>query len=89
MDGDILGRRAFSLIEASLVLAIAAILLAITLYSAKGIRQASLADRVTRELDSVAIASTRYYSEKGVWPALPSDLRTSGNLASGDRKSVV
>ena len=83
MDGDILGRRAFSLIEASLVLAIAAILLAITLYSAKGIRQASLADRVTMELDSVAIASTRYYSEKGVWPALLSDLRTSGNLASG------
>ena len=83
MDSNILGRRAFSLIELSLVLAITVMLLAIVLFSAKGIRQAYLAERVASELDSVAIASTRFYSEKGVWPATLSDLRVGGYLASG------
>jgi len=83
MDSDVLGKRAFSLIEASLVLAIVAILLAIALYSAKGIRQTYLAERITKEIDSIAVASTRYYSEKGAWPALLSDLRATGYLASG------
>ena len=83
MDSDVLGRRAYSLIELTLVLAITAVLLAIILYSAKGIRQAYLAERVTRELDSIAIASTRFYSEKGAWPATLLDLRTSGYLANG------
>ena len=86
MDSDVLGKRAFSLIELSLALAITAMLLSIALYSAKGIRQASSAERVTRELDSIAIASARFYSEKGAWPAFLSDLKTSGYMvtSSGD-----
>ena len=45
MDSDVLGRKGFSLIELSLMLAITAILLAIALYSAKAVRQAALAER--------------------------------------------
>jgi len=82
MDGDVLGRRAFSLIELSLVLAIVAVFLAITLHSAKEIRQIASAERVIKELDSIAIASTRYYSEHGAWPVSLSDLRTGGYLSS-------
>lgn len=82
MDGDVLGRRAFSLIELSLVLAIVAVFFAITLHSAKEIRQIALAERVIKELDSIAIASTRYYGEHGAWPASLSDLRP-GYLGSG------
>ena len=86
MDSDVLGKKGFSLIELALVLAIIAVLLGIALYSAKGIRQAYLAERVTSELDSIAIASTGYYNENGSWPATLSDLRAGGYLAasSGD-----
>ena len=82
MDSDVLDKRAFNLIELALVLAIIAVLLAVALYSAKGIRQAYLAERVTRELDSIAIASTGYYNENGSWPATLSDLRAGGYLAA-------
>ena len=86
MDSDVLAKKGFSLIELALVLAITAILLGIALFSAKGIRQAYLAERVTSELDSIAIASTGYYNENGSWPATLSDLRAGGYLAasSGD-----
>jgi prepilin-type N-terminal cleavage/methylation domain-containing protein len=83
MDSDVLGQRGFSLIELSLVLAIMAILLAIALYSAKAIREVALAERAVRELTSIAIASTRYYSQNGTWPATLSDLRTGSYLAPG------
>ena len=82
MDSNVLGRRAFGLLELSLVLAIIAILLAIALYSAKAIREVALAGRVVDELNSIAIASTRYYSQNGTWPATLLDLKTGGYIGS-------
>ena len=83
MDSNVLGRRAFTLIELSLVLAITAILLAIALYSAKAIREVALAGRAVDELNSIALSSTRYYSQNGAWPVSLSDLRAGGYLGSG------
>ena len=83
MDSNVLGRRAFGLIELSLVLAITAVLLAIVLYSAKAIREVALAGRAVDELNSIALASTRYYSQNGAWPDTLSDLRTGGCLGPG------
>lgn len=79
-------KKAFSLPELSLALAICAVLLAMTLNSAAQARRAALAERVIRDLDSVAAASARYYREKGAFPDSLSDLRGSGYLAgsSGD-----
>jgi prepilin-type N-terminal cleavage/methylation domain-containing protein len=83
MDSDILDRRAFSLIELALVLAITAILTALGLYSAKAVREAALAERTLEELSSIVVASTRYYNQNRAWPATLSDLRQSGYLVSG------
>ena len=83
MDGDVLGKRGFSLIELSLVLAVTAVLLAVTLYSAREIKRVASAERVIKELSSIAAASTRFYSEKGSWPDTLLDLRTSGYLVPG------
>ena len=85
MDGYVLKKRGFSLTELSLVLMIVSILIAVSGYSAAKIRQGVCAQRVTDELDVIAIAGTRYYSEHGAWPASLSDLRP-GYLAqqSGD-----
>ena len=83
MDSNVLGRRAFSLIELSLVLAITAILLAAILYSAKAIREVALAGRAVDELNAIALSSTRYYSQNGAWPATLSDLRTAGYFGPG------
>ena len=86
MDSDVLGKKGFSLIELSLVLAITAVLISIVLYSAKAVRQAALAERTVEELSSIAVASTGYYNQNGTWPAALSDLRQSGYLVatSGD-----
>jgi len=83
MDSNVLDRRAYSIVEMCLVLAIVAILLAIALYSAKAIRGVALAERAVNELTSIATASTRYYSQIGTWPATLSDLRREGYLAPG------
>ena len=86
MDSDVLNRKAFSLLELSLVLAITAVLLSIALYSAKAVKQTALAERTVEELNSITLASTRYHSQNGIWPVSLSDLRTGGyiSLNSGD-----
>jgi len=53
------------------------VFIAATFYSVAKIRQLALAQRLIEELDSVAIAATRYYSEHGAWPASLADLRPS------------
>jgi len=83
MDSDVLGRRSYSLVEMCLVLAIMAILLAVVLYSAKAIRGVALAERAIDELTSIALASTRYYSQNGAWPATLSELRRDSYLVPG------
>ena len=83
MDSDVLNRRGFSLLELSIVLAITAVLIAITLYSAKLAREAGLAERTVEEISSIAIASARYYSRYGTWPVSLSDLRGGGYLTPG------
>jgi len=82
MGSNFLKERGFSLIELSLVLLIAAVFLAAALYSAQKIRQVALAERIIEEMDSIAVASTRYYSASGAWPVSLSDLRP-GYLVSG------
>ena len=78
MDNNVLTkRRGFSLAELSLVLMLAGVFVAAAFYSAAKIRQIASAQRVIAELDSVALASTRYYSEHGAWPAALADLRPS------------
>ncbi len=56
---------------------VASVFIAASFYSAAKIRQAASAQRVIEELDSIAAASTRYYSEHGAWPTGLSDLRPS------------
>jgi len=51
------------------------IFIAVSFYSAAKIRQLASAQRVIEDLDSIALASTRYYSEQGAWPMNISDLR--------------
>lgn len=53
------------------------VFIAAAFYSATKIRQVSKAQRVVTELESIALASTRYYSEHGAWPVGLSDLRPS------------
>ena len=77
MDNNVLKRRGFSLAELSLVLMLAGVFIAAAFYSAAKIRQIASAQRVIEELDSIAIESTRYYSERGAWPVSLSDLRPS------------
>ncbi|RJP30012.1 MAG: prepilin-type N-terminal cleavage/methylation domain-containing protein [Candidatus Omnitrophota bacterium] len=78
MDNNVLTkRRGFSLAELSLVLMLAGVFVAAAFYSAAKIRQIAQAERVIAELDSIALASTRYYSEHGAWPAALADLRPS------------
>jgi len=77
MDDNVLKRRGFSLAELSLVLMLAGVFIAAAFYSAAKIRQIASAQRVVEELDSIALASTRYYSEHGAWPATLADLRPS------------
>ncbi len=85
MDNNVLARRGFSLAELSLVLMVASVFIAASFYSAAKIRQAASAQRVIDELDSIAAASTRYYSEHGAWPVSLSDLRPKYLVAnSGD-----
>ncbi len=59
------------------MLMLAGVFIAAAFYSAAKIRQIASAQRVIEELDSVALASTRYYSEHGAWPMNISDLRPS------------
>jgi prepilin-type N-terminal cleavage/methylation domain-containing protein len=78
MDHNVLKRRrGFSLAELSLVLMLAGIFIAAAFYSATKIRQTASAQRVMTELESIALASTRFYSERGAWPAALADLRPS------------
>lgn len=77
MDDNVLARRGFSLAELSLVLMVASVFIAASFYSAAKIRQAASGQRVIEDLDSIAAASTRYYSEHGAWPTGLSDLRPS------------
>ncbi|MDD5610561.1 MAG: prepilin-type N-terminal cleavage/methylation domain-containing protein [Candidatus Omnitrophica bacterium] len=76
MDDNVLKRRkGFSLAELSLVLMLAGVFIAAAFYSAAKIRQVVSAQRVMTELESIALASTRFYSERGAWPAALADLR--------------
>ena len=59
------------------MLMIAGVFIAAAFYSASKIRQVSKAQRVIIELESIALASTRYHSEYGAWPAVLADLRPS------------
>jgi len=77
MDNNVLKRRGFSLAELSLVLMLAGVFIAAAFYSAAKIRQVASGIRVLEELDSVALASARYYSEQGAWPVSLADLRPS------------
>jgi len=77
MDNNVLKRRGFSLAELSLVFMLAGVFIAAAFYSAAKIRQIASAQRVIEELDSVVLASTRYYSERGAWPVSLADLRPS------------
>lgn len=78
MDNNVLKRRrGFSLAELSLVLMLAGVFIAAAFYSAAKIRQVASGIRALEELDSIASASTRYYSERGAWPVSLSDLRPS------------
>lgn len=56
---------------------LAGIFIAAAFYSATKIRQTASAQRVMIELESIALASARFYSECGAWPAVLADLRPS------------
>ena len=74
-DNVLKKRRGFSLVELSLVLMLAGVFITAAFYSAAKIRQVASAIRALEEMDSIALASTRYYSEHGAWPTGLSDLR--------------
>jgi len=59
------------------VLMLAGVFIAAAFYSAAKIRQVASSIRTLEELDSIALASTRYYRELGAWPAALADLRPS------------
>lgn len=59
------------------MLMLAGVFIAATFYSAAKIRQVASGIRALEELDSIALASARYYSERGAWPVNLSDLRPS------------
>lgn len=63
------------MVELSLVLMLAGVFITAAFYSAAKIRQVASAIRALKEMDSIALASTRYYSEHGAWPAALADLR--------------
>jgi len=65
------------LAELSLVLMVTSVFIAASFYSAVKIRQAASGQRLIEELDSIAAAGIRYYSEHGAWPTGLSDLRSS------------
>ncbi|MDD5617941.1 MAG: type II secretion system protein [Candidatus Omnitrophica bacterium] len=75
MDGDVLNRRSFSLVELSLVLMSLSVILAVSFYSTAKVRQVIKAQRTLDELNAVAIVSTRYYLENSGWPTSLSSLR--------------
>lgn len=74
MDRNFLSRRAFSLIEMILAFTVSAVLCVAALYSAVKVRQIAAVQRVSFELDAVADAGIRYYSQTGAWPEQFSDL---------------
>ena len=59
------------------MLMLAGVFIAAAFYSAAKIRQTISGIRTLEEMDSIALASTRYYSEHGAWPTGLSDLRPS------------
>lgn len=59
------------------MLMVASVFIAASFYSAAKIRQSACAQRVIEELDAIAAASDRYYSEHGAWPVNISGLRPS------------
>jgi len=75
MDNNVLAKQGFSLAELSLVLMVVSVFIAASFYSAAKIRQIVSAQRVIEELDAIAAAGTRYYSEHGAWPVNLADLR--------------
>ena len=75
MDDNVLAKRGFSLAELSLVLIMVSVIFVASSYSAAKLRQIASAQRIIDELDAIAAASTRYYSEHGAWPMNISDLR--------------
>ena len=75
MDGNVLNKRSFSLVELGLVLMTLSVILAVSFYSTAKVRQAVKAQRTLEELNTVAIVSTRYYLENGGWPTSISSLR--------------
>jgi type II secretory pathway pseudopilin PulG len=75
MDGDVLKRRSFSLVELGLVLTALSVILAVSFYSTARMRQAVKAQRTLDELNTVALVSMRYYLENGGWPTSLSDLQ--------------
>jgi prepilin-type N-terminal cleavage/methylation domain-containing protein len=77
MDNNVLAKRGFSLAELSLVLMVASVFIAASFYFTAKIRQVASAQRVIEEMDAIAAAGTRYYSEHGAWPVNLADLRPS------------
>jgi len=75
MDGNVLKRRSFSLVELGLVLMTLSVILAAAFYIPAKVRQVIKAQRTLEELNTVALVSTRYYAENGGWPVNLSDLR--------------
>ena len=82
MDNNVLKVRGLSLFELSLVSIVVTLAILAVSYSSGKMRQAAFAQRAIEELDSIATASTRYYSEHGVWPVALADL-SPGYLVQG------
>ena len=82
MDNNVLKDKGVSLFELSLVSIVVTLAILALFYSSGKIRQVASAQRVIEELDSIALASTRYYSEHGVWSVALADL-SPGYLVQG------